>query len=302
MKQVDVVIIGSGPAGMSAALYLARTSLSFVVLEKGAPGGKLINVPHIANYPAQEDLSGFMLAQQFLNSAARFGVEVTYGNVSAITKENDIFTIHTDDETYEAKAVIVCTGFSNVPSIPGEKEHMGKGVSYCATCDGRFYKGKRVAVYGNGDPAIQEALYLAPLCEKTYFIVPNELKATELFVKNLSSNPSAEIIESAKITKISGEPKVSSITVLKDDKEEEIEIAGVFPLVGEKSASSFLLNLDVDMEKGFIKVNDMMMSSVPGLFAAGDIVNKRLKQVVTAASDGAIATNGVLAYLNSRKK
>ncbi len=298
MLKVDVTIIGAGPAGLTAATYLARSSKSFVLIDKDAPGGRLNTLPEIENYPGFKSVSGMELANAFIDSASALGVETTYGNVMSVYKENDRFIIKTDMESYESKAVIVATGITFASTIKGEKEFLGKGVSYCATCDGRFFKGKNMAVYGNGEEAIQEALYLAPLSLKLFFVCPNKIKGGDKSVSALRHLNNVEILEDSSLKEISGESKVSSISV--NDK--VIDVEAVFPLNGPKSASGFLSNLGLELNKGFIKTNAEQETSIPGLYAAGDILDKKLRQVVTAAGEGAIAATSAIKYINETKK
>ena len=298
MLKVDVTIIGAGPAGLTAATYLARSSKSFVLIDKDAPGGRLNTLPEIENYPGFKSVSGMELANAFIDSASALGVETTYGNVMSVYKENDRFVTKTDMESYESLAVIVATGITFAPTIKGEKEFLGKGVSYCATCDGRFFKGKNMAVYGNGDEAIQEALYLAPLSSNLFFICPSKIKGNDKLVSALRHLSNVEILEDSSLKEISGESKVSSISV--NDK--AIDVEAVFPLNGPKSASGFLSNLGLELNKGFIKTNSEQETSVPGLYAAGDILDKKLRQVVTAAGEGALAATSAIKYINETKK
>lgn len=298
MLNTDVVIIGAGPAGLTAATYLARSSHSFVLIEKDAPGGRLNTLPEIENYPGFKSVSGMELANAFIDSASALGIETTYGNVMSVYKDGDYFVTKNDMESYQSKAIIVATGITFAPSIKGEKEFLGKGVSYCATCDGRFFKGKVMAVYGNGDEAMQEALYLAPLSSKLIFICPNKIKGNDKLVSALHNSANVEILEDSSVNEIKGENKVSSILV--NDK--EVAVEAIFPLNGPKSASGFLSNLNLEMNKGFVKTDNEQKTSVEGLFAAGDILDKKLRQVVTAAGEGATAATSAIKYLNGLKK
>ena len=298
MVKTDVVIIGAGPAGLSTATYLARSAYKAVVIDKDAPGGRLNTLPKIENYPGFKAVSGMELASSFVDAASALGIEVTYGNVMSVSKDNGVFITKTDMDSYESKAVIVATGITFVPSIKGEKEFLGKGVSYCATCDGRFFMNQRMAVYGNGDEAIQEALYLAPLSSELLFICPNELKGSDKNLTSLKNIANVTIKEHSTLKEIFGDLRVFSILV--DD--EHIDVKAVFPLNGPKSASSFLSSLDLEMNKGFIKTNSEQETSVEGVYAAGDILDKKLRQVVTAAGEGATAATSCIRYLNGLKK
>lgn len=302
MKQTDILVIGAGPAGISAALYLARAGASFEWLEKSAPGGKLINIHEVDNYPGVPKANGFELAMALLKSTESVGASSSFGEVKSVREENDRFMVSTEEETYEAKAVIVATGLSNVPTIPGEKALLNKGVSYCATCDGPLYRGKEVALYGRGDTVLEEAIYLQALASKVYIITPDEEYQGNQLMKNiLGEKENVTFIKNASITKILGENAVSGVEYNQNGQQNTLNLSAVFPLFGEKSASAFLSPLNLDNNHGFIKVDSNMMSSCQGLYAAGDIVDKTLRQVVTAASDGAIAATSVLSYLRKQK-
>lgn len=299
MNCVDILIVGAGPAGLSAALYLKRAGVSFAIIDKSAPGGKLLNIAEIANYPGIQPTSGFELANALVNSVTSIGVEIGYGDVSSISKEGDKFITKTDYEDYESLAVIIGTGLSNVPTIKGEKAFYSKGVSYCATCDGALYKGKDVAVIGHEEKALEEALYLANIVNKVTLIVDNDvMNGSPTLLNTLDNKDNVEIIYNGNVTEIKGEEVVTSLIF--NDK--EIAVSAVFPLSGEKSASAFLAPLGLKTKNGFIKVDENMMSDVPGLFAIGDVVDKKLRQVVTACSDGAISSTGVASYIRKIKR
>ena len=298
MIETDVVIIGGGAAGLSAATYLARSAYSCIVLEKDAPGGRMLTLPKIENYPGFAAVSGAELADAFIHAASQLGIETTYGNVMSVSRENDLFITKTDMDSYASKAIIVATGITFVPSIPGEKDFQGKGVSYCATCDGRFFKGKKMAVYGNGDEALQEALYLAPLSTSLLFVCPDDLHGSEKNIAALKASTNVTILQESKLERIKGGLKVSSIIV----NGREYETEAIFPLNGPKSASAFLSPLGLETNKGFLKVNIDQETSFPGVYAAGDILDKKLRQVVTAAGEGATAATSCIRYLNALKK
>jgi thioredoxin reductase (NADPH) len=303
MKETETLIVGAGAAGLSCALYLSRARVPFILLEKGAPGGKLLTIAEIANYPGLPAVSGVELAQDLLQSAARVGAEPVYGEVQLITREKDAFIVRCADETYSAHALVIASGIANVPTIPGEKERLGRGVSYCATCDGPLYHGKDVALYGTGDRANEEALYLAGVVNKLTYLTPEaSLQGSASLLEALQSKANVEIVRSVKMDAVLGEGRVQAIEYELSGVKKTLAVSAFFPLLGEKSAVAFLSPLSPAMEHGFLKVDATMMSSVPGLFAAGDIVDKKLRQVVTAASDGALASQGVVSYLAKRKK
>jgi thioredoxin reductase (NADPH) len=303
MIKKEAMVIGAGPAGISAALYLSRAGVSFFWLEKGAPGGKILTIPEIANYPGFPATAGADLALEFLHSAKIAGAEPEYGNVISVSQNAGLFRIATDEEAYEAEAVVVATGLANVPTIKGEKALVGKGVSYCATCDGPLYKGKDVGLYGSGDQALEEALYLSRLASRLFVLTPDaEYQGSPVLLEALRKEKNVTLVTSAKIAEISGKERLERILYETPDGSHELALQAFFPLFGEKSASAFLSPLPLALDHGFIPVDENMMSACHGLFAAGDIVRKKVRQVVTAASDGAIASNGVVSYLRTLKE
>ena len=298
-KILDGVIIGAGVAGLTAAIYWKRSSLSFALLDKDAPGGKLNNIHQIDNYPGLPHVSGTDLAMSFLNQASDLGVEVEYGNVERVEKEGNIFVVSGDFGQLRSKTVLVATGTSLSPKgVKGEKAHLGKGVSYCAICDGAFYKGKDVVVVGYQDHAVEDALYLAPLVNRLYFIYPNSLQASEEHERQLKACSNVEMRKGALLS-VEGDPRVDRVKIQTDGGVEEIFVSGVFPLSDEQSASSFLTSLAPAMEKRFLKVDEARMTSVPGLFAAGDVLDKKLRQIVNAAGEGAEAATSAMAYAHA---
>ena len=295
-QTLDGVIIGAGAAGLTAAIYWKRSSLSFVLLDKGAPGGKLNNIHQIDNYPGLPHVSGPDLAMSFFNQATELGVEVQYGDVQRVEKEGDVFIVFGDFGELRSKTVLVATGTSLSPKgVKGEKEHLGKGVSYCATCDGAFYKGKDVAVIGYQDHAVEDALYLSPLVNRLYFVFPKLLQASEEHERQLKACSNVEGIH-GKLLSVEGDLRVDRIEIQTESGVQSISVSGVFPLSDEQSASMFLAPLSPATEKGFLKVNEARMTSVPGLFAAGDVVDKKLRQIVNAAGEGAEAATSAMAY------
>ena len=301
MKESKVVIIGAGVAGLSCALYLQRAGVPFFLLEKGAPGGKLLTVAEISNYPGFAKISGMDLALAFFNSASSQGVEITYGNVVSVEKNPTGFRIHCEDETYESEALVVASGLTNAPSFSGEKALLGKGVSYCATCDGPLYKNKDVGVYGKGEKALEEALYLAGVAHRVYFMTPEEApEASGALLSVLQEKGNAEVLTAVTIVSLLGEKHLEKVVFQEHGVNKELALSAFFPLTGEKSAAGFLSSLPLTLNHGFIPVDASMTSPLPGLFAAGDIVDKKLRQVVTAAGDGANASSGVIAYLRGK--
>jgi thioredoxin reductase (NADPH) len=300
MENKDIIIVGAGVAGLSCALYLARASYQPLLLESGAPGGKLLTIPEIANYPGVLPTSGPKLASSFLTSASQYGVNVTYGSVQSVNQVEGGFLLTSDIDTYFCKALVVATGLKFVPSLKGEKEFLGRGVSYCATCDGNFFKGLVVGVYGDNEQSVIEALYLAKLASKVYFLTPKSLALVK-GSQELSSYKNIEVLSNVKVNELKGDKRLSSVEVTIDGQPQSLPLSGFFPLVGEKSSMAFLSSLKLQTTNGFINTNEEMETSLPGLFAIGDIRVKSLRQVVTASSDGATASSSVIKYLRAKK-
>ena len=300
MKKTDIVIIGSGMAGISAAVYLKRANANFVLLEGNFVGGMLNQLKSVQNYPAMANTTGSDILIALVDQLRFNNVSVTYGNVQTILKETDGFEVVTDVESYEAKAVIVATGVATSNnSIPGEEKFAGLGVSYCATCDGNFFKGADIAVVGNNNICLEEAIYLANLAGKIYFICPDEeLQGDTELIKKVEESKNIEITYSTKVQEIVGDD--FGVTGIKVNGG-VISVSGVFPYVGKKSTSQILNNLKPDKQGIFLKVDEEMKTNIPGLFAAGDIVSKKLKQLITAAGDGAAAATSADNYVKLLK-
>ena len=296
MKKTNIVIIGSGMAGLSAAIYLKRANADFVLLEGNLAGGMLNQLKTVENYPAMPNTTGADILIALMDQLRFNGISVTYGNVQTILKEEDGFEVVTDVESYEAKAVIVATGVATSSnSIPGEDKFAGQGVSYCATCDGNFFKGADIAVIGNNNIAIEEAIYLANLANKIYFVCPDEaLQGDAKLIKNIKEYKNIEFLLQTQVQEIIGDDfGVTGIKV----NDIFINVMGVFPYVGKKSTSQILNNLKPEKQGIFLKVDEEMKTNIPGLYAAGDIVAKKLKQLVTAAGDGATAATSADNYV-----
>lgn len=300
-REIDVVVIGAGIAGITAGIYLKRSSISSVLIEKGAPGGKLNNIHKIENYPAIPSISGPDLAFTLFSQANSLGVEIAYGSVIEVKKEEGRFLVKTDAGDYSCKALIIATGVENKKlGIPGEKEFNGKGVSYCATCDGPFFKGKPVAVIGNKDHAVEDVLYLSNIASKVYFVVPEPLETTEAHHELLLQCENVEILNEVQPLEIIGKEHVEKLKI-DSSTINEIEVDAVFALYGEKSSSQFLASLNPKSNKGFLVVDASMATSVEGLFACGDIIDKKLRQLVNAAGEAAVAATSAIAYCRSIK-
>lgn len=302
MKEVDVVIIGSGIAGISAAIYLKRSSLSFVLLDKSMPGGKLNIIHRIDNYPGYPSISGLELSKSLLEQCRQLGIEFSYGEVNKVEKVDSNFLTRTDIDSYLSKVVIVASGLSEAKlNIPGEKAYFGKGVSYCATCDGPFFKNKDVAIYGYKDFAFGDAIYLSSLANRLYFILPKSPLATETHLNEVKKAKNITIFDGYSLKEIKGDNKVDSIVINKDNENKELEVSAIFPLFEQISSSSFLSPLNIKTSNGFIDVDKDGKTNVDGVYAAGDIVNKKLRQLINAASEGALAAISSINYVRSKK-
>ena len=295
MKKTDIVIIGSGIAGISAAIYLKRANADFVLLEGNMAGGMLNQLKSIENYPAMPNTTGADILIALMDQLRFNDIPVTYGNVQTILKEGEGFEVVTDVESYDAKAVIVATGVSQSNnSIPGEEKFAGQGVSYCATCDGNFFKGADLAIVGNNNIALEEALYLSNLAKKVYFVCPDDaLSGDAKLIHSINKKTNIEFILSSSVEEILGDD--FGVTGIKVNGE-VIDVMGVFPYVGKKSTSQILNNLKPNKAGIFINVDEEMKTNIPGLYAAGDIVSKKLKQLITAAGDGAAAATSADNY------
>lgn len=293
MKKTDIVIIGSGMAGISAAIYLRRFNANFIILEGSIVGGLLNELKTVENFPTIRKASGSDILISLMDQLRANDIPVTYGNVQTILKEGNGFEVVTDVDSYECKAVIVATGIGKASAtIKGEQEYAGMGVSYCATCDGNFYKGLDVAVVGNNNICLEESLYLANLVNKLYLICPDEELIGDLeLIKKVQESRKIEIVKNTKVGEIFGDDfGVTGIKI--NDK--QIDVAGVFPYVGKKTPTQILNNLKPEMQGNFVVVNEEGKTNIEGLFAAGDVTNSKLKQLITAAGGGAAAATSAL--------
>jgi len=291
----DVAIIGAGPAGLSAGLYAARAKLSTIIIEKMYPGGQAAMTYRIENYPGFSDgIGGAELAEAMKSQAERFGAKILNNGAVKIVKKDNIFNIILDnDDNVEAKTVILAAGASAKKlGVKGEIEFTGRGVSYCATCDGAFYANKTVAVVGGGDTAIEEALFLTRFASKVYVIHRrNQLRATKILQERAFQNSKISFIWDSVVDEIRGKDTVNELVVknVKTGELESISVDGIFVAIGQTPLTDFVKDIISLDNQGYIITNEHMMTNVPGIFAAGDIRQKSLRQVITAASDGAVA-------------
>ena len=291
----DLIILGAGTAGLSAAIYAVRAGLSLRLLETSLPGGQILNSPDVDNYPGIPSISGFDFVQNLTAHAAGLGVEPEFTAVSRADLAGEIKRIHTGREILESRAVILATGASHRSlGCPGEAELRGKGVSYCATCDGAFFRGKDVAVVGGGNTALEDALFLANLCRRVYLIHRREeFRAQQAAVAAVRSRENIQLVLGEQVEKISGDKQVSAVT-LKSGR--ELPVSGVFIAVG-LAPNTALFEGQLDLDNGYIRAGEDCHTSLPGVFAAGDVRTKPLRQLITAAADGAVAAVEAGKYL-----
>lgn len=302
-RQFDVLLVGGGPAGLSAAIYAARSGLSVGIMENYAPGGKLVKTYKIENYPGIESMEGVTLAMNMMEHAMSCGAELL--STGALKVNEDKTILAEDGNTYSAKAVILATGTQERKlNIPGEEKNTGRGVSYCAICDGAFFKDEIITVVGGGNSAIEEALYLTRFAKHINILVRNELRAEDKLQKEAYESDKITIMKKIKPVEIIDDgKKVTGIKVINvlTNEESILETSAVFPYVGNDPISDYCKELNITDEKGYIITDETMKTSIPGIFAAGDIRQKTLRQVVTAAGDGAIAAQSAIAYINNLK-
>lgn len=297
----DLIIIGSGPAGLSAAVYGRRAGFSTLVIEKNPmSGGQVLNTYEVDNYLGLPGINGFDMGMKFREHAEKMQAEFMEADVLGVEDSEDCKLVKTAEGDFEARAVIIASGASHSHlGVPGEEELSGMGVSYCATCDGAFFRGKTVAVIGGGDVAVEDAIFLARACEKVYLIHRRDsLRAAQSLQNTMLALPNVEVCWDSVVESINGDGQVSSLTMLHKPSGErrELPLQGVFIAVGIKpNSESFISNIASD-EKGYLIAGEDCATSMPGVFAAGDIRTKKLRQIVTAVADGANAVEGVQEY------
>ncbi len=298
----DTLIIGSGPAGMTAALYAARSNLKVGIIEQGAPGGQMNNTSEIENYPGYEHISGPELSMKMYEPLEKFNVEHIYGIVQSIENEGLIKRVVTEDETFEAKTVILATGAKyRLLDVPGEEEYTSRGVSYCAVCDGAFFRNQDLLVVGGGDSAVEEAIYLTQFAKSVTIIHRrDELRAQKILQDRAFANEKIKFIWDSVVKEIKGgDVKVSGVTVenVKTGEISDHEFGGIFIYVGMNPFSNMVTGLGITDEAGWILTNNKMETSQSGIYAIGDVRQKELRQIATAVGEGAIAGQGVYHYI-----
>ena len=299
----DVVILGCGPAGMTAAIYALRAGRTVLLIEEAAPGGQILFAHEVENFPAFRRISGAELSDRMFNQILDLGAVVESDRVSKVEKIDDIFHITTDYGKFEGRTLIVATGVKNRPlGVDREDALVGAGVSYCALCDGNFFKGRPVAVVGGGNTALQDALYLADLCSEVYLIHRRDsFRGEEARVKAIRGRENIKLVLDSTVTELHGDRSVEGLTVQNKltGETRRIDCAAVFVAVGKVADSSFLGDL-VPTDNGYILADESCTTGCPGLFAAGDCRSKTVRQLTTAVADGSAAATAAIEYLNER--
>ncbi|TQR19965.1 thioredoxin-disulfide reductase [Psychrobacillus vulpis] len=305
-KIYDVIIIGAGPAGMTAAVYTSRANLSTLMIERGIPGGQMANTEEVENYPGFETILGPELSTKMFEHAKKFGAEYAYGDVAEIIDGEQYKTVKVSGKEYKALAVIISSGAEyKKMGIPGESELGGRGVSYCAVCDGAFFKGKNLVVVGGGDSAVEEGAFLTKFADKVTIVHRrDELRAQKILQDRAFANEKIDFIWNTTLKEINAKDgKVGSVTLVStvDGSEKDFEADGVFVYVGMLPLTKPFSNLGILNENGYIVTNEKMETTVPGILAAGDVREKMLRQIVTATGDGSIAAQAAQHYIENLK-
>lgn len=293
-RRYDLIIIGAGPAGMSAAIYGSRAGLNTAMIEMGAPGGKLVKTFEISNWPGITSTNGAKLANDMFEHSTAFGAQYVYGVVERVEDGAYKKVICEDGTVYEARAIIVATGtLERMMNIPGELENVGRGVSYCAVCDGAFFRNQEVVVIGGGNSALEEANYLTQFASKVNVLIRRDVfRADKIIQEAIEKNPKINIItKSVPVEVLDDGKRVTGLVIEHVDTKEKttIETHGVFPYIGLDPCTSFLKDLPVLNEQGYMIVDENCETNIKGIYGAGDVIEKKLRQVVTATNDGAIA-------------
>lgn len=300
----DIIIIGSGPAGLSAAIYAQRACLDTIVIEKnGISGGQVLNTWEVDNYPGFPGVTGFELSRQFREHANKLRARVVQDEVVQVELSGNVKKVVCEEETYEARCVILASGAHHrTLEVPGEEELRGAGVSYCATCDGAFFRGRTVAVVGGGDAALEDAIFLARMCEKVYIVHRRDkLRGAKRLQERLQALENIEFVWNSETVAIEGKAQVEALRLrqTKTGEEKRLDVDGVFIAVGIAPESELYAGqLELD-EQGYIRADESGQTSVPGVFAAGDVRTKALRQILTAASDGANCVASAERYLQA---
>ena len=299
----DVIVVGAGPAGLTASIYLRRNNKKVLVLEASSYGGQIINTLSIDNYPSQMGISGFDFAKKLYDESISLGSEIKFERVTAINNHDNYKEVVTNKDTYKATAIILAMGTKNkLLDLPNEKELVGKGISYCATCDGAFFKGKDVAVVGGGNTAFEDAIYLSNVANKVYLIHRrDEFRAEASLIEEAKNKSNIEFVVNSNISAINGKDSLESV-IVKDNSgnEKELKISGLFVAIGSTPGNDIVKDLVKLDENGYIDAGEDCHTSVEGIFVSGDNRKKLLRQLVTATSDGAMAATEAIKYVNNK--
>ena len=306
MKRIyDMVILGGGPGGYTAALYAARAGLDTVVLERLSAGGQMALTSQIDNYPGfPEGIDGFELGMKFQEQAEKFGAKTEYAEVRGLELHSDPKVLHTSEGDFLARTVVIATGAGpRKLGLPDEERLTGRGVHYCAHCDGMFYRGKTVAIVGGGNSAAAEALYLSRVAKKVILIHRRDsLRATKIYHEPLKNLSNLEFYWNSAVTELLGDERLRAVRVknLLSGEEEELQIDALFVSIGRKPATDLVAG-QLELENGYIAADESTQTSIPGVYAVGDIRTKALRQIITAASDGANAAHHAEAWLSEQR-
>lgn len=297
-KIYDILVVGGGPAGVTSAIYAKRAGRDVAIIEKFVIGGQLSLIGEIENYPGFSSIAGDELAKDFRNHAKSLDIPFIYDDISDYDFAGEVKTVASKKQSYKAKAVILAMGsHPKELNIDGEKNFIGRGVSYCALCDGNFFKNQDVAVVGSGDSAVSDALYLSNICKNVYVLTKNQLKLNNYSEDDLSERENIKVLKGAISKQIEGDNKVQTLVYGKDGEESNLDVNAVFVAIGRKPDTDNLkdkINLN---DRGFIETNDRMETSTKGVYACGDVRTSVIKQIATAVGDGAIAGNEASKYV-----
>jgi len=299
----DVVIVGAGPAGMTAAVYASRANLKTVMLERGVPGGQMANTEDVENFPGFDFITGPELSSKMFEHAQKFGAEYKYGDLQTVEDHGNYKLLKTSSEEFKTKTVIIATGaeYKKI-GVPGEELLTGRGVSYCAVCDGAFFKERELVVIGGGDSAVEEGVYLTKFASKVTIVHRRaELRAQKILQERAFKNEKIEFIWDTELQSINGESKVGSVTLLDKNTGNtyDYDTDGVFVYIGMLPLTKPFKDLGILNELNYVETNREMETSVPGIFAAGDVIDKTLRQIVTATGDGSIAAENAQKYIET---
>ena len=297
----DIIIVGGGPAGLAAAIYSARALKKILLIEKATFGGQITQAVHVENYPGFEKISGMELGERMYDQAKKLGMESIYGEVKKIEKSSSTFTVFVGSKEYQSKAVIYATGASpRRLGVLNEEKLIGSGISYCATCDGAFFKGKTVCVVGGGNTAIDDALYLSNLCQKVYLIHRREgFRGEPVKVSLLKEKDNVEFVVNATVKEVLGSDHVEAVLLHENGQERKLAVDGVFVAIGHEPNTKILEDFVPLTPNGYVITNLQLETSVAGFYAAGDVREKQVRQLTTATNDGTIAAIMACEYLDT---